>query len=42
MDMAKPPGANQYKKVDRSFNATEPKNLSEMGVTKDQSGIRYL
>jgi hypothetical protein len=37
MEKAKPPGDNQYAKVDRSSNTTEAKTLSEMGITKDQS-----
>lgn len=36
-EKAKPPGDNQYQKVDRSQNGSEPKTLDEMGVSFNQS-----
>lgn len=38
MEKAKPPGDNQYQRVDRSQRTTEaPRTLSDIGITKDQS-----
>ena len=39
MDKAKPPGSNQYKKVDRCDDVTDPPapTLTEIGITKRQS-----
>jgi site-specific DNA-methyltransferase (adenine-specific) len=37
-DLAKASNGNQYTgKLDRSINSTSPKNLSDFGITKDQS-----
>ena len=42
MEKAKPPGDNQYKKVDRSHESSEAKTLSELGITKNQSSLVTL